>query len=78
MRIKPAYNNYTISDYTGYREKISNHVTQQEISQNKGNNIQCGQHFYMDFGFMQGSGFGNKDLNGQILTSINRFRSYKL
>jgi hypothetical protein len=37
-----------------------------------------GQHFHMDFGFMNGSGFQNKDHEGRTITCIDGYRSYLL
>jgi deoxyuridine 5'-triphosphate nucleotidohydrolase len=35
-----------------------------------------GQHFHMDFGFVRGSGFMEKDEDGRTLTSIDGYNSY--
>jgi len=35
-----------------------------------------GQNFYMDFGFMRGSGYCSKDEEGRTITSIDGYRSY--
>lgn len=42
------------------------------------NDIQCGQHFQMDYGFMKGTGFCNKDGDGKTITSIDGYRAYCL
>ena len=39
-------------------------------------NCAAGQHFHVDFGFMRGSGFAKKDEDGQLITSIDGYRSY--
>ena len=35
-----------------------------------------GQHLHMDFGFLRGSAFSAKNKDGQLITSIDGFRSY--
>jgi hypothetical protein len=40
--------------------------------------LENGQQFHMDFGFMRGSTFAQKDTAGCLLTSIDGFRSYLL
>jgi dUTP pyrophosphatase len=41
-------------------------------------NCDPGQHYHVDFGFMKGSGYCNKDEEGRTITSIDGFRSYFL
>jgi hypothetical protein len=38
--------------------------------------VQAGQHFHMDFGFVQGSDFNDKDENGKTITSKDGKRAY--
>jgi hypothetical protein len=40
--------------------------------------LENGQEFSMDFGFMRGSGFASKDLEGRTITSKDGYRSYLL
>jgi deoxyuridine 5'-triphosphate nucleotidohydrolase len=40
--------------------------------------LENGQEFGMDYGFMRGSGFATKDLEGHTITSIDGYRSYLL
>jgi dUTP pyrophosphatase len=37
-----------------------------------------GEMFYMDFGFVRGTGFANKDKTGKLVTSIDGYRAYLL
>jgi hypothetical protein len=39
---------------------------------------QRGQHFHIDFGFMRGSGYKTMDVDGKIVTSIDKYNSYLL
>lgn len=41
-------------------------------------NARPGQHFHMDFGFVRGKGFDEKDYDGRTITSIDGFNSYLL
>ncbi len=40
--------------------------------------LENGQRYYMDFGFMKGSGYCHKDEEGRTITSIDGYRSYLL
>ena len=36
------------------------------------------QHLHVDFGFVRGSDWSKKDLDGKLVTSMNGYRSYRL
>ena len=38
--------------------------------------IEVGQHLHVDFGFVRGSDYATKDKHGNLVTSIDGFRSY--
>jgi hypothetical protein len=57
-------------------DKLSDAAT--EIPSETERNLENGQEFSMDFGFMRGSGFASKDLEGRTITSIDGYRSYLL
>ncbi len=40
--------------------------------------IKVGQHLHMDFGFVRGSDWSQKDNDGKLVTSIDKYRSYLL
>jgi hypothetical protein len=57
----------------------TNHSTIAAISTNtQYQPLENGQEFSMDFGFMRGSGFAAKDLEGRTITSMDGYRSYLL
>ena len=52
------------------------HEQQRRTILNPKKKIHPGQHLHMDFGFVRGSAFSQRDELGRLITSIDGFRSY--
>jgi hypothetical protein len=61
--------------YFSICSKYENERNNQEGNQTSGK-LHPGQHLHMDFSFLQGSAFAAKTKDGQLITSIDGFRSY--
>lgn len=59
-------------------DNTHHHSSNTETPSTQHSDIECGQHFNIDFGFMRGSSFQNKDDSGRTITSIDGYRSYCL
>jgi len=47
-------------------------------NQENNTNYQPGQRFHMDFGFVRGTQYGERDSDGSLVTSLDRYNSYLL
>ena len=53
-------------------------VSKKRATKLNDDNIEVGQHLHVDFGFVRGSDYSRKDKKGNLITSIDGYRSYCL
>jgi dUTP pyrophosphatase len=75
LHAKMRQHPHSVTHTTGAKQNTTSAKTQ-DTTHTDSEQLQCGQKFHIDFGFMKGSGYSSTDEDGKTISSIDGYRAY--